>query len=323
MRILVTGGCGFIGHGVVERLQQEGHQVRIIDNETNYGTIPHAELNYLMYERKKKFEYETLINTVPIESSGAAIALELFMPEIVIHLASMPRQKLVNKHPTAGANVMIGGLLNLLESSVKFDVRKFVYISSSMVYGDFTDGVREDAHCTPQGAYAVMKHTGEQLVKDYTRRKNISHTIIRPSAVYGPLDVEDRVVSKFLLGAMRGEVLIVNGPDERLDFTYVEDLVEGIVDATLSENTDNKTYNITRGKSITLLEAAQIAIKVAGQGSILVHGRDLEFPSRGSLNIDAAARDFDYRSFTNFQDGLEQYHDWIYNSPFWRKKLSL
>ena len=296
MRILVTGGCGFIGHNVVERLQQEGHQVRIIDNETNYGIIPHDELNYLMYERKKKFEYDTMIHGINIDNSSVTsdIIFDLFMPEIVIHLASMPRQKIVNNNPIRGSDVMIGGLLKLLESSIKHEVKKFVYISSSMVYGDFTDDVKEDAQCNPQGAYAIMKYTGEQLVKDYARRTNLSYTIIRPSAVYGPLDVEDRVVSKFLLGAMRDEVLKVNGPEERLDFTYVEDTAEGIVGAALSENTDDKTYNITRSRSITLLEAAQTAIELAGKGSFEIHDRDLEFPSRGSLNIDAARQDFDY-----------------------------
>jgi nucleoside-diphosphate-sugar epimerase len=327
MRILVTGGCGFIGHNVVERLQQEGHQVRIIDNQTSYGIIPHDELNYLMYERKKKFEYDTMVHEINIDNSSVTsdIIFDLFMPEIVIHLASMPRQKIVNNNPIRGSDVMIGGLLSLLESSIKHEVKKFVYISSSMVYGDFTDDVKENAECNPQGAYAIMKYTGEQLVKDYTRRyqKSISHTIIRPSAVYGPLDIEDRVVSKFLLGAMRGEVLKVYGPEERLDFTYIEDVVEGIVDAALSENTKNKTYNITRSQSITLLEAAQYAINLAGQGSIQVHERDLGFPSRGSLNIYAAKRDFDYSPFVDFKDGLIEYHSWLYNSPYWRKKLSL
>jgi len=324
MRVLVTGGCGFIGHHVVERLQQEGHHVRIIDSMTDYhGMIPEDELKYLVFERKKKFEYDTMIHEVGIESLNCRLAFEMFMPEMVIHLASMPRQKIVNSNPNRGADVMIGGLLTLLEASVNHYVRKFVYISSSMVYGDFTDNVKEDAQCNPQGAYAIMKYTGEQLVKDYARRTNLNYTIIRPSAVYGPLDVEDRVVSKFLLGAMRDEVLKVNGPEERLDFTYVEDTAEGIVGAALSENTDDKTYNITRSRSITLLEAAQTAIELAGKGSFEIHDRDLEFPSRGSLNIDAARQDFDYDPYWNFKDGLEQYHDWIYHSPYWRKKLSI
>jgi UDP-glucose 4-epimerase len=110
-----------------------------------------------------------------------------------------------------------------------------------MVYGDFKDDVTEDAECQPQGQYGILKLAGEWFVKDYARRTNLAYTIIRPSAVYGPLDVEDRVISKFILNAMRGIPLKVNGAGETLDFTYVDDAADGIVAAALSDRTDNKT----------------------------------------------------------------------------------
>ena len=323
MRILVTGGCGFIGHRVVEQLQSEGHQVRIIDNLTTYGIIPKDEHSYLLRERKKRFNTDTLVHNISIEEPYINAVFEMFLPEVVIHLASMPRQRIVNQDPIRGARVMCEGLLNLVEQSYKSDVRRFVYVSSSMIYGNFTDGVREDVVCQPQGSYAIMKYTGEQLVREYTRSKNLAHTIVRPSAVYGPLDIEDRVVSRFILGAMRDNTLVVRGPDERLDFTYVEDTVAGIVGAALSENTQNKTYNITRSESITLLEAAELAIKIAGRGKIAICDRDREFPSRGSLNIDAAERDFDFKPQVDFSDGLRRYHNWLSNSKFWRQKLKI
>jgi nucleoside-diphosphate-sugar epimerase len=323
MRILVTGGCGFIGHGVVERLQNLGHQVRVLDNLTTYDIVPADEHGYLQQERRKKFKPGTIVHEIAIQDPNVNSVFEMFLPDVVIHLASMPRQRIVNANPVHGARVMSEGLLNLLELSARYGVDRFVYISSSMVYGDFTDNVSEDAECRPQGQYGIMKLTGEWLVKDYSRRGVFSHTIIRPSAVYGPRDVEDRVVSKFLIGAMRGDLLRVNGPDERLDFTYVTDTADGIVAATLSDNTANKTYNITRSQSVTLLEAAQSAIEIAGTGTLSVHERDLNFPSRGSLNIDRARNDFDYAPQVDFSDGLAQYHDWICQSEFWRQKLKI
>jgi nucleoside-diphosphate-sugar epimerase len=321
MRILVTGGMGLIGHNVVSRLEDLDHEVLIVDNMTTYGIIPQDELDYLMEERSKKIysvcQWHNIANRGAIDH-----IFDSFKPEIVIHMASFPRQKVVNKDPALGARTMMEGLLNLCEASKKVGVKKFVYISSSMVYGDFTDDVTEDAVCNPQGQYGIMKLAGEWLVKDYSRKSDFNHTIIRPSAVYGPLDVEDRVISKFMLTAMQGGTLCVNGPTETLDFTYVDDAADGIVAAALSDNTANKTYNITKSHSRTLLEAAELAVKLAGKGYINVRGRDLDFPSRGALNIDAARRDFGFDPKVDVEEGFQIYYEWLSNSSFWSSKTT-
>ena len=322
--ILVTGGLGLIGHNVVKRLQDKGHLVSIVDSKTNYGIIPQDELDYLMTERRKKIDRDSYIYDRDI--CDAHVVDHIFnveQPEIVIHMASFPRQKVVNANPALGSRVMSEGLLNLLEASNKYDVRKFIYMSSSMVYGDFTDDVKEDAICKPQGQYGIMKLAGEWLVKDYTRKTNLVHTIIRPSAVYGPLDVEDRVISKFLLTAMRGETLKVNGEKETLDFTYVEDAADGIVAATLSDNTENKTYNITKSHSVTLLNAAHLAIKLAGGGTLLIKNKDADFPSRGSLNIDAARKDFGFNPKVDVEEGFNYYYEWLSTSKYWQTKIPI
>jgi len=322
--ILVTGGLGLIGHNVVKRLQDNGHLVSIIDSKTNYGIIPQDEVDYLMTERRKKIDRDSYIYERDICDAHAVDHIfNVEQPEIVIHMASFPRQKVVNANPALGSRVMSEGLLNLLEASNKYDVRKFIYMSSSMVYGDFTDDVTEDYNCKPQGQYGIMKLAGEWLVKDYTRKTNLVHTIIRPSAVYGPLDVEDRVISKFLLTAMRGETLKVNGEKETLDFTYVEDAADGIVAATLSDNTENKTYNITKSHSVTLLNAAQLAIKLAGGGTLAIKNKDADFPSRGSLNIDAARRDFGFNPKVDVEEGFNYYYEWLSTSKYWQTKIPI
>ena len=324
MNILVTGGLGLIGHNVVERLQALGHTVVVADNRTNYGIVPQEEIDYLMSERIKKFAPDTCVQKIDImDRLGMKWLFETKQFGMVIHLASFPRQKVVNANPMDGSKVMSEGLLNLLELSEQSGVCKFVYISSSMVYGDFDNDVKEDAICSPQGQYGIMKLAGEWLTRDYTRKTkgNMSHTIIRPSAVYGPLDVEDRVVAKFLTGAMRGAKLNVNGAGEQLDFTYVTDIADGIVAASLSNNTTNKTYNITRSRGRSLEEAAQLAVDISGKGGIKVNERDLNFPSRGSLNIDAARRDFGYEPKVDIEQGFKQYYDWLLTSPYWGEKI--
>jgi UDP-glucose 4-epimerase len=317
MKILVTGGLGFIGHNVVALLESQGHTCIITDTQTTYGIIPKDELDYLIGERRKKIRTDRIYGIDIADRDGIAWLIGKHLPDTVIHLASFPRQKVVNANPQAGSHTMSEGLLNLLEASVQHCVQKFVYVSSSMVYGSFKDayfdGINESHATDPIGQYGIMKLAGEWLVKDYAQRTKISYTIVRPSAVYGPLDVEDRVVSKFLITAMRGGKIQVKGANETLDFTYVDDAADGIVVSTLSEHR-NKTYNITKSRSKTLLEAAELAIKIVGKGTIEVCNKDEDFPSRGALNIQAARQDLGFDPKIDIDEGFRRYYEWLKNS---------
>lgn len=309
MNILITGGMGFIGHNVARIFEDCNDNVSIIDNKTDYGIIPHYELDYLMSERLSR------INTRNITIADISVPVDDSIFEgidVVIHLASFPRQKVVNKNPAAGSRVMSEGLLNLLELSVKHGVKRFVYASSSMVYGNFDHtSIKEDTSCMPIGQYGIMKLAGEWLVRDYTRQYGLNHTIVRPSAVYGPYDVEDRVISKFFAAAMRGEELQVHGANEQLDFTFVDDTAMGIVLAATSENSVNKTYNISRGKSHTLLSAATLVTKIVGKGSVAINDRDMSYPVRGQLSINQAKTDLGYRPAVDLEEGLVKYYEWL------------
>jgi nucleoside-diphosphate-sugar epimerase len=319
MNILVTGGCGFIGHNVVANLQSLDHNVVLIDNKTTYGIVPQAELDYLVTERMKKITSPVYPSSIESADSVDFI-INKHNVEVIVHMASFPRQKVVNADPAMGSRTMMEGLLNLLESATRHNVRRFVYISSSMVYGNFKDNVKEDAACNPEGQYGIMKLAGEWLVKDYSRRTGMEVVIIRPSAVYGPLDVEDRVVAKFMLTAMRGGQLSINGASEALDFTYVTDLAAGIVSATITPAAANHTYNLTRSHSVSLLEAAETIIKIVGSGTMQIKARDLNFPSRGALNIDAARTDLNYAPCINIAEGFQKYYESISNSVLWSTK---
>jgi nucleoside-diphosphate-sugar epimerase len=321
VKVLVTGGAGFIGHNVVRLLEQQGHECIVVDTCTDYGFIPKEELTYLIDNRLNRIN--TKIRKIDIrEEIFVDTIFKTYEPDVVIHMASFPRQKVVSENPRLASDVMSTGLINLLEKSKKHKVKKFVYISSSMVYGDFETDVDESAQCNPIGQYGIMKYMGEKLVEDYSRQGYFTHTIIRPSAVYGEWDVEDRVVSKFMTKAMRGETLKVNGPDEVLDFTYVEDTAQGIVLASTKESANGNIYNITRSehRQWNLKDAAELAIKIAGQGSLEVAPRDLSFPKRGRLDISRAVRELGYTPQVNVEQGFQRYYDWYSQNPvLWRR----
>lgn len=321
MKFLVTGGAGFIGHNIVRILESQGHECIIIDTETDYGFIPKAELTYLINARLARVR--TKIRKIDIrETDHLDTIIRVYKPDTVIHLASFPRQKVVNENPLWASEVMSTGLINLLELSKKHNVRKFVYISSSMVYGDFEQDVNELALCYPIGQYGIMKYMGEKLVEDYSRQGAFAYTIIRPSAVYGEWDVEDRVVSKFMTMAMRGETLKVKGADEVLDFTYVEDTAMGIVLAATNDRANGNIYNITRSeqRQWTLKDAAELAISIAGKGKLELADRDMNFPKRGRLSIMRAQRDLGYAPKVNVEEGFRRYHEWYSQNPvLWRR----
>ena len=319
MKYLVTGGLGFIGHNVVRLLEAQGHECIVVDTTTTYGFIPVSEITYLTGLRQKRIKSE--VYKVDIRDQILINSLVLTNEiDVIIHLASFPRQKVVEQDPLLASDVMSNGLVNLLVTARKY-CSKFVYVSSSMVYGDFGSDTSEYKNPSPVGQYGIMKLMGERLVEDYGRQGYFDYTVVRPSAVYGEYDVEDRVVSKFLTAAMRGETLRVKGAGEVLDFTHVDDTAQGIVLAATLDQANGNIYNITRSSDRiwTLKDAAELAVDLVGHGSIEILDRDLSFPKRGRLNIDRAQTDLGYNPTIDFEQGLKQYYDWYNENPvLWR-----
>ncbi len=119
---------------------------------------------------------------------------------------------------------------------------------------------------------------------------------------------------------MRGGTINVNGATETLDFTYVTDAADGIVAATTLPAAANNTFNITKSHSKSLLAAAELAVSIVGKGSINVRDRDLDFPSRGALNIDKARQLLAFDPKVDIEEGFQRYYEWLNNSVYWSKK---
>ena len=310
MNILITGAAGFIGHNLVYKLDSLGHDVHGVDNFTDYGIIPKQEIDNLHHARIGSIE-DNAIENIDIRDARLSEVFTKYKPDLVIHCAAFPRAKVVDLNPQEGCSVLTHGLVNLLHCCEQAQVNKFVYISSSMVYGDFSLQGHEDMTCNPRGIYGILKLAGEALTRDHCERAGIEYTIVRPSAVYGPKDVLDRVVSQFLTAAMNNKELRVCGKDELLDFTYIDDCVDGIIRAAVSTKSNNKTYNITRGRSRSLLEAAEIAVSIVGSGKIVIADANPRYPSRGTLSNIRAGQDFGHHGKVDIEEGFKKYHDWL------------
>ena len=324
LKILVTGGLGFIGHKVVEKLQAMKYTVDVVDVLTTYGMLDKEELEYLYNERLKCISVDTQVHKIDIaEIEQLNSVFEQSKPDYVIHLASFPNDKLARGNPVEAAHTMCQGLANVLENSVRHSVKKILYVSSSMVLGSFSDetspqGVTELHNTDPSGTYGIWKRAGEQLLEQCSKDHGLDYTTVRPSAVYGPLDNSNRVVGQFLINSMRDKKLSVNGDTERLDFTYVDDLAKGIIDALFKGK--KGIYHLTRGKGVTIKHVAETIVKLVGKGTVEIKEKDTAFPSRGTLNISKAKTDFNFDPKISIDNGLEMYYNWIKDAEFYKEK---
>jgi len=310
-KILLTGGMGFIGHTIVRELENTKHTPVIVDNRTNYeGALNRSDLDDLLSLRNNRFKTAVtnynndIVNEIQLDN---LIAYE--KPDTIIHLAAYPRAKVVIKNPQIGCDVILRGLLNLLESSVRHNVKRFVFVSSSMIYGDFEHKENpEIASKNPIEPYGIMKLCAENLVRNYNKLYNLEYSIVRPSAVYGPYDVVDRVISKFILEAKQNKTININGDDVMLDLTHVSDVVDGIIRCATHPNAANETFNITRGIARRLDDAAQMIVEYTKSNSIIsVNKNDGKYPKRGTLDISKARRLLDFNPTTDIEDGLKDY----------------
>jgi len=314
MKILVTGGKGFIGSKIVEMLSNDGHTVTVVDNHDTYGIMTKQELDKLYEWRTRNWKSEN-VSMIPGDILDRLVCLKAFShnPEIVIHLATYPRAKIVDEDPVLGIPKVINTTTNLLWHSSKWNIKKFVYISSSMVYGDFVDGTKEDANTKPKNIYGEAKLTGERMVKLFAKRDELNYNIIRPSGVYGPGDMPDRVVSKFFEKAMSNKTITLHNGENKVDFTYRQDAARGIILAALS-SVANVSFNITAGNAISLRTLAEKIIDITGSDSDIEDiGNHKLYPMRGTLDISRAKDLLEYEPQFTLDQGLKSYYDWLQN----------
>tara|TARA_A100000164_G_scaffold101293_1_gene88587 strand:+ start:195 stop:1154 length:960 start_codon:yes stop_codon:yes gene_type:complete len=312
MKILVTGGKGFIGSKIVEMLCKKGHHIIVVDNEDTYGIMSKNELQKLLQWRMRNWKIEN-IQIIKGDILDRLICLKAFShnPDIVIHLATYPRAKIVDKDPIAGIPKVIDTTINLLWHSEKFNIKKFIYISSSMIYGDFADGAKEDSKTKPKNIYGEAKLAGERMVKLFSTRSGLNYNIVRPSGVFGPGDMPDRVVSKFFEKAIDNKTITLHNGANKVDFTYRQDAARGIILAALSD-VANTSFNITAGNATSLRTLAEKIIKITGSDSDLEDiGNHKLYPMRGTLDIGRAKDLLEYQPEFTLEQGLQSYYDWL------------
>jgi len=255
MKILVTGGAGFIGRWVVGVLLDLSHQVAVVD-DLSRG----SEENLEEYCFRDGF---VGLHIADVTDHREVADCFFWDPDVCIHLASVVDVQRSLDSPREAFEVDLRGTLNVLEQCKQRNTR-MVYVSTCMVYAAARDGkpISEEHPAIPLSPYAGVKLAAEKLVESYSRAYSISSTILRPFNVYGPfqgLGAEGGVVAKFVDHALRREALPVCGTGRQTrDFLYVEDCSGFIAAAALSERVSGMVLNAGTGRETSIGRLAEI-----------------------------------------------------------------
>jgi nucleoside-diphosphate-sugar epimerase len=322
-RIALIGGAGFIGHNLALELKRRGAHVDVIDGlQVNNLVQLSAEkidpVNRALYMRMLNQRIELLrqanIELHPQDARdyhALSRILTDVKPDVIVHLAAVSHAGKSNKDPYSTFDHSLRTLENALDTA-RGRVEHFVFLSSSMVYGNFKRAeVTEEEPLDPIGIYGALKVAGEKMVIAYNQVFDLPYTIVRPSALYGQRCVSRRVGQVFIENALRGLSLRVDGDgEERLDFTYIDDLVSGICLTIEKKESRNETFNLTYGASRPIRELVEITKRYFPAVEIQRIERDKLMPFRGTLSVDKAKKLLGYAPANPIDVGFPKYIEW-------------
>lgn len=311
--IMITGGAGFIGYHLAKHFHSLDRDVICFDSYTNYCSPLNSNYADFLTARLTDLDDKATCVRGDIRDRGQIErTIRQFSPDVVVHLAAIPISKSANLFSEEAVQINVNGTANVLEAIRSAGgVQRFVFVSSSCVYGDFQmDSASESHPLNPIDVYGATKLSGEMLTKGFGTRFGIEYSIVRPSAVYGPADANQRVAQIMIENAMAGRPLTMhNGGHNSVDFTYVDDTVSGIALAALHANAIGNVFNITRGEGKSIRSLVEILRERFGDLQVIESGQDERRPIRGTLDITKARQLLGYSPQYDLAQGINRYID--------------
>jgi len=302
MRVLVTGGAGFIGSHLTDALVRRGDAVGIVDDMSagRLGRVPEA----------------AAVHKLSVTDAAALAALTAeFAPELICHLAAQIDVRSSVSHPAADAAANVIGTVNVLESARAVGARVLFASTGAVIYGrDAPIPSMEDVLPLPESPYGVAKHCAEQYVLLYNRLHGMSHAVLRFANVYGPRQDPAGlagVVAIFCAQALAGERPVIYGDGHQTrDYVYVADAVGAFLAA--ADGGRPGTWNIGTGTEVSVLALTRVISQVAGYQlePVFAPARPGEL-LRGALAPERARRDLGWAPTTSLADGVGRVYRWI------------
>lgn len=328
MKILITGAAGFIGFHLHERLVKEGSEVLGLDNfNTYYDPL-------LKKSRTEHIENTSKNSVLKLDISSKDDLFNFFereRPTHVVNLAAQAGVRYSIENPQAYMDSNMQGFLNILEACRKYPVEHLIYASSSSVYGGNKIAPFSTDHNVdhPVSLYAATKKSNELMAHTYSHLYGIPTTGLRFFTVYGPLGRPDMAYFSFTKDIIEGNPIKVfnHGKMER-DFTYIDDIVEGIVklipntpkpnpewdeatDSTSESFAPYKVYNIGNNKPVSLMKFINVLEEKIGKEAVKVY-MDMQPGDvhRTYADVSDLERDIGFKPSTSIEDGLGKFVDW-------------
>lgn len=303
MRVLVTGGYGFIGSFVAEKFFKEGYEVSILDNLSSGD------------KSNVNFKHNSFILSVEDRNCEEIFRNNKF--DIVIHLAAQVSVAASIENPYLDTQTNILGITNMLSLSQKYGTHKFLFASSAAVYGDNIDvPISEQAPCKPISPYGMNKWVGEAYCDKWREIYNLETLCFRFSNVYGPRQGnagEGGVISIFLERIKQDKILFVYGDGQQSrDFIYVEDVAEAIYRAALTNLTG--TYNLSTNTESTINEVIEIFRGLHGDVGCLYKEKRAGDIERSRLDNQSVIKSMDWAPKTSLTEGLGKTYQWYFQN---------
>ncbi len=311
MRLIVTGGAGFIGSRLVDRLLRDGREVVVVDNFDPFYPRAVKEANLaeaLANPRCRLVELDIR------DAAGVDALVQSFRPDAIVHLAARAGVRPSIADPGLYADVNVVGTVRWLEAAARLEPKpRFVYASSSSVYGDRADApFREsDAVDSPVSPYAATKRACELLARTFHHIHGLNITGLRFFTAFGPRNRPDLAIASFADRIERGETIPMFGDGRtRRDYTFVDDVVDGVVRAV--DRCDGlHVYNLGNSSPVELREMIEAIGEALGQTPRVERLPEQPGDVRQTFaDVSLAEAELGYRPSTPFREGLARYVAW-------------
>ena len=309
MRALVTGGGGFVGLAICKALIERGDEAIAMDIS-------------ISPELQRLSDQHLGLSVRPCDMTNGDDVTQIFekdQPTVVIHCAAVVGVMMSLSNPANVFRINLEGTINLFEAMGRFDVKRMIHISSEENYGEFeSDLITEDHPQYPLYSYGISKVAAEHLGRTYKLIHGLECINLRTSWVYGPDFPRKRVPCNLLEGAVSGEAVHVPfGAESKIDHTYIDDLVYGVIRALDCQNHLFDAYHIASGTCPSLNEIVKIIKELVPDADISVgdgiykHDGKISIPRKGALDCTRARNAFGYVPQFDIKTGLTKYYEYL------------